>query len=69
MGIGIVGKPNGVRMITGSERYGMRTREEFNLLYKEYPTRHKGRQIMILGQSLQKGYQHPKAVTLKRRVK
>lgn len=52
MGIGLVGKPNGVRIVTGSEHYGMRAKEASNLQNREFPTRKNGRSIMVIGQTV-----------------
>jgi hypothetical protein len=64
MSIGIVGKPGGTRMVTGSVHYGdssttgskknlrNRCREARNLETREFPDRTKGRTILIMGQRI-----------------
>lgn len=37
MSIGIVGKTEGIRWITGSVHYGKRRKENLNLEYRKYP--------------------------------
>lgn len=64
MGIGLIGKPNGVRIVTGSEHYGMRKQEGRNLELREFPTRFRGRSVMIIGQTAKQviEYIHPAVV-------
>jgi hypothetical protein len=52
MSVGIVGKPNGTRMVTGSVHYGKLSREAKNLQHKEYPDKVNNRTILIMGQRI-----------------
>lgn len=52
MGIGIVGKPAGVRLVTGSVHYGKLRNEERNLDTREFPIKRNGRSVMVLGQRI-----------------
>jgi hypothetical protein len=50
--IGIVGKPSGTRIITGSVHYGKLKKEGFNLEHREYPDKTGNRTILIMGQRI-----------------
>ena len=66
MGIGLVGKIPGTRLISGSVWYGERTKEAMNRKYRLFPKKAGSRSIMIVGKKAITYIDAPKKKTRKK---